>query len=125
MTYIRTCCTCVSERHISERYDEKPPIMNPPKKNFPKIQDLNTRRKQLLFRSEHRGMREMDMILSTFGRQYLGQLDAEGLDCYEVLLKYGDNDLYAWISGQEDVPEAYRTRVLDLFVNHKLDFLKT
>ncbi len=89
------------------------------------IEDLTVRRKQLLFRSEHRGMREMDMILSTFGRKYLNQLDAEGLDSYEILLKYGDNDLYAWISGQEDVPEEYRSPVLDLFVNHTLDFLKT
>ena len=100
-------------------------VMKTRQKKSPKIENLTLRRKQLLFRSEHRGMREMDMILSTFGHKYLNQLDVQGLDFYEMLLKYGDNDLYAWISGQEDVPEEYRTPVLDLFVNHKLDFLKT
>ncbi|RUU81224.1 succinate dehydrogenase assembly factor 2, partial [Mesorhizobium sp. M7A.T.Ca.TU.009.01.3.1] len=43
---------------------------------------LDVRRRKLLFRSWHRGMREMDLILGTFADAEIGALTAEEIDQY-------------------------------------------
>ena len=60
---------------------------------------LDDRRKRLLFRCWHRGMREMDLILGRFADAEIGSLtDAELVDL-ESLIEVPDPDLYAALSG--------------------------
>ena len=56
------------------------------------------RRKRLLYRASHRGMREMDIILSNFMRTLT--LDAHTCTLCEALLLMDDADLYLWITGR-------------------------
>ncbi|GAA2871615.1 antitoxin CptB [Aminobacter niigataensis] len=67
---------------------------------------LDTRRRKLLFRSWHRGMREMDLILGNFADAHIDRLNDEQLDLYEALLDITDRDLLSWIVGEVQVPEA-------------------
>lgn len=61
-------------------------------------------RKRLIFRSEHRGTKEMDLLLGSFARRYVPEFsEAELLD-YQELLQNNDPDLYNWITGQEAPP---------------------
>ena len=55
---------------------------------------LVTTRKRLLYRSWHRGTREMDLLLGRFAECNLPTFSARQVELYEALLEYGDNDLY-------------------------------
>ena len=67
-------------------------------------EDLETRRKRLLYRSVYRGNKENDILLGQFARAHIAEFDAAELDQYEALLAVGDNEIYDWVSGQVAVP---------------------
>ncbi|GGK24603.1 FAD assembly factor SdhE [Salinarimonas ramus] len=71
--------------------------------------DLDTRRKKILFRSWHRGIREMDLIMGRFADAEIGTLTDAELDQFEALIEVPDRDLFRWISGEDEVPENYDT----------------
>ncbi len=70
---------------------------------------LDVRRRKILFRSWHRGMRETDLIMGRFADSALEQLDDTELAEFERLLEVPDRDLLAWITGEIDVPAIYDT----------------
>src|SRR4030088_3543226 len=65
---------------------------------------LDVRRRKLLFRSWHRGIREMDLIMGRFADAHIGDLTEAEVDAYEQLLEVPEHDVYAWISGEAPVP---------------------
>jgi antitoxin CptB len=70
---------------------------------------LDARRRRLLFRCWHRGIREMDLVLGRFAdAEIAGWNDAE-LDDFEQLLEIPDQPFFAWVSGAEAVPAEYDT----------------
>jgi len=71
--------------------------------------DLDPRRRKLLFRSWHRGMREMDLILGQYADEYIAQMSDLDLDEYERLMEVLDRDLLKWVTGEEATPEEYDT----------------
>jgi antitoxin CptB len=72
------------------------------------------RRRQLGFRSWHRGTREMDLILGGFADRHLGRLTLPQLDRYAALLGCADPDLFEWLTGRQPAPAAFESDVLDL-----------
>jgi antitoxin CptB len=72
---------------------------------------LAVRRKRLRFRSWHRGMKEVDLILGRFADQYLAQFDAGQLDRFEALLEAPDGSIYSWYAGSSEPPEEFRTDI--------------
>jgi antitoxin CptB len=73
---------------------------------------LDARRRKLLFRSWHRGMREMDLILGSFADAEIGALTETEIDQYENLLDIPDTELLPLITGERTIPEAERTDIL-------------
>lgn len=73
---------------------------------------LDARRRKLLFRSWHRGMREMDLILGSFADAEIGVLTEAEIDQYENLLDIPDTELLPWITGERIVPQAERSDIL-------------
>lgn len=55
---------------------------------------LILRRKRLRFRSWHRGIREMDLILGRFADAHLDGLAPDQLDIYELVLEIPDQAAY-------------------------------
>ena len=70
---------------------------------------LDLRRRKLLFRSWHRGMRDMDLIMGRFADATVQQLTQEELAEFEQLMEVPDRELLAWIIGEADVPPDYDT----------------
>src|SRR2546430_11550014 len=73
---------------------------------------LDHRRRRLLFRSWHRGIREMDLIMGRFADALIEHLDTTELGHYERLMEVPDADVLAWITGQEAPPDEHDTALL-------------
>ena len=70
---------------------------------------LDERRRRLLFRAWHRGIREADLILGRFADGHIGELTEAELDAFEHLMEAQEHDLLAWVSGQAAVPPEHDT----------------
>jgi antitoxin CptB len=68
---------------------------------------LDLRRRKLLFRAWHRGMREMDLIMGGFADARVEKLSERELTEFERLIDVPDRDLLAWITGEEAVPPDF------------------
>ncbi|SFB68791.1 antitoxin CptB [Bosea sp. CRIB-10] len=73
--------------------------------------DLDPRRRKILFRAWHRGMREMDLIMGRFADAQIGTLSEAELDEFERLIEVLDRDLLSWVTGEAEVPENYDSDV--------------
>ena len=69
------------------------------------------RRKQLLFRCQRRGFKELDLIFGAFAAAHLNSLDEAELGQLDDLLNAPDDDVYAWLRGQLPVPCIFATPV--------------
>jgi antitoxin CptB len=72
-----------------------------------------TRRKQLLFRCQRRGFRELDLIFGAFATAHLQALSVDELDQLDLLLNAPDDDVYAWLRGYQPVPARYASSVFE------------
>jgi len=70
---------------------------------------LDERRRRLLFRSWHRGIREMDLVLGRFAESQIGALTDAEIDEYENWLEVPDQQIFAWVNGSQAVPAAIDT----------------
>lgn len=80
---------------------------------------MDNRRKKLLFRSWHRGTKEMDIILGDFAEKNLAALSDIELDAYETLLDVPDPDIYNWVIGKDQAPanEPYSSIISKIIAN--------
>lgn len=70
---------------------------------------LDARRKQLLYRANHRGIKEMDILLGGFAAERIDALGEDELSRFEALLEETDQDLLNWFTGVEPAPERIRS----------------
>lgn len=80
---------------------------------------LEIKRKQLKYRSWHRGMREVDLILGNFADQNLHLFGEEQLRQYEGILEVEDPLLFAWLSRKALPPETLKSPILQMILNFK------
>ena len=77
------------------------------------------RLKRLIYQASYTGMKETDLLLGHFAAVHLETLDDQGLDDFETLLNAGDDRIYAWVMGNNRVPDAYDTPVFALIKSFK------
>jgi len=70
---------------------------------------LDPRRRRLLFRCRHRGIREMDLVLGNFADSQLKSLTEKELDEVERWLEVPDPLIFAWVNGTEGIPDEFDT----------------
>jgi antitoxin CptB len=70
---------------------------------------LDERRRRLLFRSWHRGIREMDMVYGRFADAQIAALSEGELDDYEKLLELRDQQVFDWVFGAKPLEAEYDT----------------
>ena len=78
------------------------------------------RRKRLRYQSRYRGRLEGDLLFGGFAERHLASLSDTQLDRYEALLEESDQDVFAWISGQQPVPERHDHDVFRLLQDFRL-----
>ncbi len=68
---------------------------------------LSERQRKLLFRSWHRGIREMDLIIGGFADASIAAMTDAELDELERLLDVPDQEIYSWFTGEGVVPADF------------------
>lgn len=88
-------------------------------------EELDNLRKRLIFRSWHRGTREMDLIMGRFAEHAVPQMDAADLAIYTRLLEESDPDIYDWLCGRQPIPESADSAVLRHLIDHSFQKPRT
>lgn len=70
---------------------------------------LDERRRRLLFRCWHRGIREMDLVMGRFADAHLAGFTKADLDAFEPLLSVPDQEFFAWLIGTAPVAPEFDT----------------
>jgi antitoxin CptB len=81
---------------------------------------LGLRRKLLLWRANHRGTREMDVLLGGFARDNIDSMQPSELDELERLIDVSDPELMSWIRGEAAVREEYRSPVTERLLAYRV-----
>jgi antitoxin CptB len=58
---------------------------------------MNNLIKKLFYRSNHRGTKEMDLLIGGFANENLKKLNHEELKEFELLLNFTDKELSSWL----------------------------
>ncbi len=77
------------------------------------------RRKRLLWRASHRGIREMDLLLGGFARHAIWNMDGQKLDEFEAIVALPDQDMLEWILGQSHVPPQHASGTLNELIAYR------
>ena len=84
------------------------------------MEDLSTFQKKLLYKSTHRGSKEMDIILGKFAHKYLSLFNDDELVMLEAILEMDDNDIYQYALNKKEIPESLNNRVFTLLKDYTL-----
>lgn len=71
--------------------------------------ELDIRRKRLIYRSKQRGWLEVDLLLGTWASLNVPSLNADELDQFEAFVNEETIDIYNIITLRLDIPEAMKT----------------
>lgn len=78
--------------------------------------EIKILRKKLIYKSEHRGCKENDILLGKFTREFINQFSEEDLRIFDRFLNESDLDIFAWICKKQPIPENYM-KITELFLN--------
>ena len=84
--------------------------------------EIDPRRKRILFRCWHRGIREMDLVLGSFADAEIATLSEIELDELERIMAEEDNDLVKWVTGEKPVPEEFKNGLFPRIAAYRPDF---
>ena len=60
---------------------------------------INSLKKKIKYRSEYRGIKEMDILLSKFVNKYIDTFNYDDLVKLYEILKKDDDEIFKWYSG--------------------------
>ena len=68
---------------------------------------LEGRRRRLLFRANHRGTRENDILIGNFVATRLAAFSAEEIGVLEIIMELPDTWLADWLTGRTPISGGY------------------
>jgi antitoxin CptB len=74
---------------------------------------LEIRRKRALYRANHRGTKELDLILGRYASECVWTMDEEKLSAFEAFLSQPETDIEQWIRGFA-APDGVADSVADI-----------
>jgi len=88
--------------------------MNDTKINIEK----ENRLKRLKYRANHRGIKEMDIVIGRFANEMLDGLSDKNLDFFEQLMAEHDRDLIIWFTGEQEFPDEDTKPMFEMVRDH-------
>ena len=77
-------------------------------------------KKQIIYRSTHRGFKEMDMLLGNFVKKYIDEFNNAELNDLEKLLFIEDEIIYKWYFEKKSDNVIPNTKVAAMLRNFRL-----
>jgi antitoxin CptB len=74
--------------------------------------ELDSRRRRLVFRANHRGTHENDLLIGGFVEKRIGEFSDAELDELEEIIELSDVDLAEWLTGRQPIPPSHDTPML-------------
>ena len=74
--------------------------------------ETEIRRKRLLWRATHRGIKEMDLILGGFVVRHLDAFSEAEITDLERIMDIPDQEMLSWATRQEEVPPQHGSPLL-------------
>ena len=76
-------------------------------------------KKQIIYRSMHRGTKEMDLLLGNFVKKYIDEFSVTELKELDKLLTIGDKKLYNWYFQRNSNTSVPKTKISLMLKNFK------
>ncbi|AQX27992.1 MULTISPECIES: FAD assembly factor SdhE [unclassified Bartonella] len=80
---------------------------------------LDLRRRRLIFRAWHRGIREMDLILGQYVDAHIARMNDQKVSELEYIMSFEDRDLLTWITGEISVPHEVDSPLFRDIINYR------
>ena len=77
-------------------------------------------KKKTLYRSKHRGTKEMDILLSSFVKKYINDFNIVELKQLDNLLNFDDDSLFKWYLNKKSEIKIPNNKVSKLLKNFKI-----
>jgi antitoxin CptB len=65
---------------------------------------LDNRRRRLIFRAQHRGTYENDLLIGDFVKSRIAAMSDSELDEIEAVMEFPDAELADWLTGRKPIP---------------------
>ena len=84
--------------------------------------NINTEdlKKKIIYRSTHRGSKEMDILLGNFVKEYVDKFTDDDLKKLDKILKIEDEILYRWYFKKKKSEEVPNNKISELLIKFKL-----
>lgn len=82
---------------------------------------IDERRRRLVFRAWHRGIKEMDLIFGNFVEKHISTMSDDDCTWFETLFEENDHEILAWVTSKSEPPVAFQGTWMDML--QKLDFM--
>jgi len=83
--------------------------------------DIDQIKKMIIYRSNYRGTKEMDKLLGSFVKNYIDKFTIEELKELEKFLDLDDELIYDFYKGKSKNIDFTNKKILNTFINFKLD----
>jgi antitoxin CptB len=78
----------------------------------PSPKPLDNRRRRLIFRAQHRGTYENDLLIGGFVTARIAAMPDSELDELEAIMEFPDAELADWLTGRRPIPPHADTPML-------------
>ncbi len=83
---------------------------------------MNNLIKKLQYRSNHRGTKEMDLLIGGFATENLKKMTLEELKEFEILLNFTDKELSSWLVDNKKNNDLEKFSISSKIKEFKLKF---
>ena len=80
--------------------------------------DIDELKRKIIYRSNYRGTKEMDILLSSFVESIISQLNKEGLENLLNFLNIDDDNLFKYKQGFETEVQVSENKITRLFKDY-------
>lgn len=86
------------------------------------MEELERRRRRALYRCNHRGTKEMDLVLGKYAESKIPLMEFQEIELFEKFLQIPDPTIDSWVLKGEQSPETdFSALVEDIRKFHKLE----
>ena len=85
------------------------------------MNELESLKKKIKYRSSYRGTKEMDLLLTSFVFSIIDSLSFEELERLDDFLNCNDEDISNFYLNKIPIMSFRNKKILDLFINHKIE----